>query len=438
MDGGIYVKSYQMIEKGPGIAQGIRDFGKSISSQTIAAAIIASVFGCTGPILVCMRAATDAGFSNAEVVSWVWSVYVFGGLLGIFLSLRYKMPIAGAWSIPGATMLSSSLQGFTFAEASGAFLIAGIIVLLLGVTGAIGKVVKYLPIPIVMGMIGGCMFRFGTGIITNTEASPILGLAAIGGYFIVPRIIKRCPPALSALICGVIALIATNQMGIGEITLEYAGPMLVKPEFNPASILAVSVPLAALVVGAENAQAMGVLMGQGYQVPCNAMTVFSGIGGIITSFFGGANANIAGPMTAICAGEDAGPNLEKRYTSAVLNGVCFTLCGLLMGYILAFVNLIPTALVNVISGLAMIGVLMGAFQDAFQTGLCRYGAFMALVIGASGITIFSIGSAFWALVGGVAVSLIAERQDFAKLIHAKQDGDEGTDSKAIATELSSD
>lgn len=432
------MKSCRIVETGPGLMQGIRDFRKSVSSQTIAAAIIASVFGCTGPVLVCMKAATDAGFSNAEVVSWVWSVYVFGGLLGIFLSLRYKMPIAGAWSIPGATMLSSSLQGFTFAEASGAFLIAGVIVLLLGVTGAIGKVMKYLPIPIVMGMIGGCMFRFGTGIITSAEASPVLGLAAIGGYFIVPRIIKRCPPALSALICGVIALIATNQISVGEMELKYAGPVLVMPEFNPASILAVSVPLAALVVGAENAQAMGVLMGQGYKVPCNAMTVFSGIGGIITSLFGGANANIAGPMTAICAGEEAGPDTGKRYTASVLNGICFSLCGLLMGYILAFVNLIPASLVNVISGLAMIGVLMGAFQDAFQTGLCRYGAFMALAIGASGITIFSIGSAFWALVGGVVVSLIVERQDFTKLIHAKQDNNDVSDSKAIATELSSD
>lgn len=432
------MKSHQIIEQGPGLLCGVKDFGKSLSSQTITAAVIATVFGCTGPILVCMAAAQGAGFSPAEVTSWVWSVYVFGGLLGIFLSLRYKMPIAGAWSIPGATMLSSSLAGFTFAEAAGAFLIAGIIVLLLGLTGTIGKVMKYLPLPIVMGMIAGCMFRFGTGIITGAEASPILGLAAIGGYFIVPRFVKRCPPALSALICGVIALIVTTGFDMGEIDLSYMGPVFVKPEFAPASILAVSIPLAALVVGAENAQAMGVLMGQGYKVPCNAMTVFSGIGGIITSFFGGANANIAGPMTAICAGEDAGPDTGKRYTASVINGICFSLCGLLMGYILAFVNLIPGSLVNVISGLAMIGVLMGAFQDAFRSGLCRYGAFMALAIGASGITLFSIGSAFWALVGGVVVSLIAERRDFEKLVKGKAADGSESESKALASELSTD
>lgn len=425
------MKLLKAIEQGPGVRNGIRDFGKSLNSRTWAAAIIASVFGCTGPILVCMAAAQNAGFSPAEVTSWVWSVYVFGGILGIFLSLRYKLPIAGAWSIPGATMLSSSLAGFSFNEAAGAFIVAGVLVLILGLSGAIGKVMKYLPIPIVMGMIAGCMFRFGTGIITNANASPILGLSAILGYFVLPKLIKRCPPALASLVCGVIALLVTGGLDLGGQELTFMGPMLVRPEFNPATILAVSVPLAALVVGAENAQAMGVLMGQGYQVPCNAMTIFSGIGGIVTGFFGGANANVAGPMTAICAGEEAGEDKSKRYSAAVLNGICFTLCGLGMGYILAFVGLIPGALVSVISGLAMIGVLLGAFQDAFQSGLCKYGAFMALVIGASNITILSIGSSFWALVGGVAISLLVERKDFETLIRNK----DARESEAIAEEL---
>ena len=406
------------IEPGPGVKTGLRDFGKSLNSRTWAAAIIATVFGCTGPILVCLAAGQNAGFTDAQVTSWVWSVYVIGGLLGIFLSLRYKLPIAGAWTIPGASMLSTSLQGFTFEQASFAFLIAGIIVFVLGITGAIGKVMKFLPIPIVMGMIAGCMFRFGTGIITNAQAAPILGIAAIAGYFVVPRIIKRCPPALSALICGVIAMLFTEHIDMSNLDLGFVGPMFVVPEPNLQAVLSVSIPLAALVIGAENAQAMGVLLGQGYKIPANAMTIFSGIGGIITSFFGGHNANIAGPMTAICAGEDAGEQKECRYTASVLNGVAFSLCGILMGYILAFVGLIPKALVGCVAGLAMIGVLMGAFQDAFKTGLCRYGAFMALVIGASNFELLSIGAPFWALLFGVLVSFLCEPKDLEKLYTA--------------------
>ena len=91
---------------------------------------------------------------------------------------------------------------------------------------------------------------------------------------------------------GVIAAIVTNSFA-GEVgELVYTPPMLVVPQFNPNLILSCSLPLATLVVGAENAQAMGVLKAQGYNVPANAMTVASGIGGIISGLVGAHNANI--------------------------------------------------------------------------------------------------------------------------------------------------
>lgn len=43
--------------------------------------------------------------------------------------------------------------------------------------------------------------------------------------------------------------------------------------FDPEAVLAVSFPLAALVIGADNAQAMGALMSAGFRPPANAMTL---------------------------------------------------------------------------------------------------------------------------------------------------------------------
>ena len=42
---------------------------------------------------------------------------------------------------------------------------AGIIVLLLGLSGVITKIIRYLPMPIVMGMTAGCLFKFATDIV---------------------------------------------------------------------------------------------------------------------------------------------------------------------------------------------------------------------------------------------------------------------------------
>jgi benzoate membrane transport protein len=157
---------------------------------------------------------------------------------------------------------------------------------------------------------------------------------------------------------------------------------------------------------------MGVLLGQGYQVPFNAMTIVSGIGGIVTSFFGGHNANIAGPMTAICSSDEAGEAKESRYAASVVNGILFGAFGLFASFALAFVKGLPGNLVNLIAGLAMINVLYNAFNDGFSTRKFKFGSFFALVIAMSGITILKIGAPFWALVAGTLISLIVEPKDF--------------------------
>lgn len=402
---------FRLFEKGPGFRSGARDLLKYTNGATLSSAIISTIFGCTGPCLVTIAAAQAAGFTNEETVSWIFGIYVFGGLLGMILALYYKLPISGAYSIPGATLMGTALAGYSFQEAAGAFVLAGIIVLLLGVTGLIGKVMRWLPLPIVMGMIGGCMLKFGTQIITGVNGLPVVCGLAVLAFLLVPRVIKGFPGVLAALIVGVIAAIATNSFAGEAGELAYIPPQLVIPKFNPNLVLSCSLPLAALVVGAENAQAMGVLKAQGYNVPANGMTVASGIGGIISGLVGAHNANIAGPMTAICSSQEAGPK-EGRYAASFWNGLTFAAFGVVGSFAIAFVSFIPTALVNVLAGLAMLNVLIQAFSEGFGTLKYKTGAFFALCVGASGLSFFGIGSAFWALVVGVVVSAICDSKDF--------------------------
>lgn len=402
---------FRLFEKGPGFRSGARDLLKYTNGATLSSAIISTIFGCTGPCLVTIAAAQAAGFTNEETVSWIFGIYVFGGLLGMILALYYKLPISGAYSIPGATLMGTALAGYSFQEAAGAFVLAGIIVLLLGVTGLIGKVMRWLPLPIVMGMIGGCMLKFGTQIITGVNGLPVVCGLAVLAFLLVPRVIKGFPGVLAALIAGVIAAIATNSFAGEAGELAYIPPQLVIPKFNPNLVLSCSLPLAALVVGAENAQAMGVLKAQGYNVPANGMTVASGIGGIISGLVGAHNANIAGPMTAICSSQEAGPK-EGRYAASFWNGLTFAAFGVVGSFAIAFVSFIPTELVNVLAGLAMLNVLIQAFSEGFGTLKYKTGAFFALCVGASGLSFFGIGSAFWALVVGVVVSAICDSKDF--------------------------
>ncbi|MGE5542104.1 MAG: benzoate/H(+) symporter BenE family transporter, partial [Bacillota bacterium] len=151
----------RLFESGPGIGQGLKGLPAKLNSYTITAGILATIFGCTGPALIVMNAASVGKLTEAQTISWLFSIYFFGGLLGIILALWYKQPINGAWSIPGAVMLGTSLTMFNINQAAGAYFIAGVIVLILGLSGLISKVMRWIPLPIVMGMIAGAMIRFG-------------------------------------------------------------------------------------------------------------------------------------------------------------------------------------------------------------------------------------------------------------------------------------
>jgi benzoate membrane transport protein len=60
-----------------------------------------------------------------------------------------------------------------------------------------------------------------------------------------------------------------------------------------------------------------------------------------------------------------------------------------------------------VAGLALLGVLSQALTQV-MTGTLRLGPLVAFVVASSGLSLFGLGAAFWALVFGTAASLVAE------------------------------
>lgn len=420
--------------KNNSILQGLKDLPKHLNSKTISSGIIAGIFGwCTALILFANGNA--CGWSMQETSSWIFACWVFGPILGIILSLKYKEPIPGAWSISGAAVVVSGAgAGYSLQQLCTGFLLAGILVFLLGITGLISKVMKYLPMPIVMGMTAGCLFKFVTNMVTyifnwssqmtepNYGKYLLIACLAIASWLVFTKlkpVLKVIPPILAAFVVVIVCVFAFGLYDASALQgIKFYGPKFIGYSFENVGgvFMSVSVPLALLVIGAENAQAIGVLKSQNYEPPIKSMTIWSGLGGIVTSMFGGHNANIAGPMTAIVASDESGENKESRYAASVVCGVWCSIIGIFASFLVPFLSTMPLKLIYLVAGLAMVGVILSSLQAAFKGNKFQVSAFFAFFVALSQKSFFGIGSAFWALLIGIIVAAVLETTDLKEII----------------------
>jgi benzoate membrane transport protein len=394
---------------------GWRSLLADVNSANIAAGVTAGLWYAFGAIPIQLEAAASFRLTPEAASSWFFIIWFTGAVSSILFTLRYRQPLAITWTIPGLVFLATVGDRYTLPEIAGASLAAGIMIVALGFLGIGARLMRWLPLPIVMGMFAGSILGYATGIFEQLGTQPWIVGAAIGGY-LGARWLGRAwlPPMGGAVVAGLAGAAMVGQ--IRPAAFRWSPPVVeaLVPAFDPGSLLAVSVPLVVMAIGIGNVQGIGMLVNQGYRPPTNLLTVAVGINSVINAVFGGHPSTVARNGVAILAGDDAGPR-DQRYVANLIASLCALLLALSAMTASALLEVLPIGLVASLAGLAILSVLMDALQKTVVTDL-PMGAFFALVIAASPLTILGIGSAFWALVGGFLVSLFLERSALVKML----------------------
>lgn len=110
---------------------------KDFSLSAAVAGFIATIISYAGPLVIIFQAAKSAGLPADVLSSWVWAISIGSGVFGIYLSLRFRVPVVIAWSAPGSALLVALLPGISLNEAVGAYIVSSLIILLVGVSGAV-------------------------------------------------------------------------------------------------------------------------------------------------------------------------------------------------------------------------------------------------------------------------------------------------------------
>jgi benzoate membrane transport protein len=391
-----------------------RDSCTSLDRHTVTSALVAWLFAVTGPLAVLLAVSTKAEFEQDQVAAWIFGAYAIPGLLSVATSYLYRQPSGIAWSIPGAILIGPALDHFSFAEVVAANIAAGILITVLGISGAIGKVMSLCPLPIVMGMVCAVFLPFELKIITGFEDNFWIALAIVTAFIVasaLPAVAKVAPPVLAALAAGIVAVIVAGpDPQLSSMHFALVRPTIFVPEFSIPALLELALPLIVTVIGIHNPQGFSVLESSGYKVPINALTLACGVGTILSALAGSVPTCVAGPSNAIMC-SSGGAN--QRFMAGIVYGLLFVAFGIFAPAVVGLTSTLPAAFIGVLGGLALLRALQSWMATAFSGDL-SLGALTAFLVTLSGVSIFHIGAAFWGLIFGVGISWLLEQAKLQK------------------------
>jgi len=375
------------------------------SPSAIVAGFIAMMTGVTSSLVLMFQAGQAAGLTSAQISSWIWALFMGMAVCSIGLSLRYRSPITVAWSTPGAALLITSLGGVAYPEAIGAFITCSVLVIICGVTGSFERLVKRLPTSLAAALLAGILFKIGSEIFVAAQHRTGLVL----GMFFTYLIVKRYSPRYAVLVTLLVGVALSGMLGLlnfSGFALEVAMPVWTTPSFSIAATVSIGIPLFVVAMTSQNMPGVAVLRADGYQVPASPLITATGIISLITAPFGAHGINLAAISAAICTGPHAHEDRDKRYTAAIWCGIFYAIAGVFGATLAALFAAFPKELVLSIAALALFGSIINGLTVAMNEPKEREAALITFMVTASGLTLFSIGSAFWGIVAGVLTLLI--------------------------------
>lgn len=376
--------------------------------QPVLAGVVTALVGFASSFTVVLAGLRAVGADQAQAASGLLALCVGTGCCAVWLGLRHRMPLAIAWSTPGAALLVATgpVPG-GWPAAVGAFLLAGALIAAAGLVPALGRAVAAIPAPIASAMLAGVLLPLCTAPVRALVEVPRLAGPVVLAWLLLHRLARRwAVPGALAVAVSAIALTAP-----GPVHARLAPSVaLTAPAWTLPAVVGLALPLFLVTMAAQNVPGVAVLAGYGYRAPLGSALRVTGLASVLGAPAGGHALNLAAITAALAAGPDAHPDPDRRWIASVTAGIGMALLGLGAGLATALVLLSPPVLVEAVAGLALLGALAGAVSAAVAEPAGREAAVVTFVVTASGVSLLGVGGAFWGLVAGWLMLLLFRRR----------------------------
>ncbi|WP_221583711.1 benzoate/H(+) symporter BenE family transporter [Microbacterium sp. G2-8] len=372
--------------------------------STTLAGITAALAGFASSSAVVLAGLTAVGATPMQAASGLVALCIVQALAMLWLSARTRIPVLIAWSTPGAALLASSaVPEGGFAAAIGAFLVTAALIVLTGLWPLLSKAVAAIPAPIAQAMLAGVLVGLCLAPVRGVVDDPVAILPIVVVWLVLMRFAATwAAPAAFAVGLGILGVQAVGSGGVEGRILPVLE--IVPPTFSWGAIVGLALPLYVVTMASQNVPGSAILSSYGYRVPWrHAMTV-TGLGTAVAAPFGGHAINLGAITAAITAAPDAHPDPAERWKGVRTVGIAYLVLAVLATALTTLTAVSPGVLAAV-AGLALIPTLVSSISGAIASPEAghRTAAVVTFLVGASGIAVWGIGSAFWALAAGLVV-----------------------------------
>jgi benzoate membrane transport protein len=371
-------------------------------ASLISSATAAVIVGYVSTILVVMKGSEAVGATVAQQASTA-AMTCFGmAVTTLILGWHYRMPLIVAWSTPGSALLASSagaLGGIAYSDALGAFMFAGALMMLTALVRPIAWAIERTPPAIASAMLAGVLFKFVLAVPAAAVSSPWLVLPIIAVYFTL-RLLNSFYAVPVAVIVG-ITLALTTTRSFAEFPVSLAPLIFEMPTINVQALVSIGIPLFFVTMASQNLPGFAVIRASGYQPPVAGCLAVTGFGSMICAPFGAHAINMAAITASLVTGPETHPDPGQRWKVIFPYFVLYALFGVAALTFVSTLGALPKDIVAAIAGLALFGPIVGSIAAMVQEKSETDAAIVTFAVTASGITLFSIGAAFWGLIAGL-------------------------------------
>ncbi|WP_218697388.1 benzoate/H(+) symporter BenE [Acinetobacter harbinensis] len=378
------------------------------SISATVAGFLAVLISYSGPLIIFFQAAQKAQVSSAMMISWIWGISIGAAVAGIFLSIKYKVPIITAWSAPGTALLVTLFPHISLNEAVAAYITSAVVIFLVGITGYFDKLLRWIPQDVAAGMMAGILFQFGLGLFTASDSMPIIVFGMLAVFLVAKRLVPRYA-MVWVLVCGVGLSLFLGKMNPVDVHFSLAIPQFIRPQWSWNSTLNLAIPLILVSLSGQFLPGMAMIKISGYDTPAKPIITATSIASLAVACVGGITIVLASITAALCMGKDAHELKEKRYIAGIANGIFYILGGLFAGSIVMLFSLLPKELVAALAGLALLGAIGTNITVAMKSDAHRDAALITFLATASGMHFLGLSSVFWGICIGVIAHLVLSK-----------------------------